>query len=142
VTFNSRTLSVPVRGFATIVLMAILATPLLFTRRGDVAILAEVGAVASVKIRAALPEISAIAGPLMPIRSIDLIPVDERVRLRLQTEQAIDGQKIQVLRGRTPGEIILRGQASTEKERQTAILLTQSTRGVTAVSSELAVAER
>ena len=135
-------MGLPVRIVGAILLLAILAAPLSLTRRQDADILARVGAVAGGKIREALPEASAIAGPLMPVRSIDLVPVEERVRLRIQAEQSIDSKGIQVIRGSRPGEVFIRGAVANQAERQIAVSLAESTRGVTSVACELSIVKR
>ena len=122
--------TIVVLAFATIVGGALAAS-----KKTDADILARVSRVASKKVTAVMPETASLAGPLAALTPADLMPVADRVRVRLRTDQQLDGALLTVVA--SGGEVTLRGEVKTAAQRLRAVELAQSTTGVTKVTSEL-----
>lgn len=120
--------------------LALIVAPLAAGKRSDAAILARIGSVAATKIRAELPSASEAGGPLAAFRTTEFLPIEARVRIRIDTDQAMTGTQITVL-ALTPGEVKLRGLVTTAQQRQRAEQLAKETVGVKTVVNDLAVPE-
>ena len=123
--------SVIVMAFLTIV-----AGALAGSQKTDAEILTRVGRTAARKVTAVMPDTSALAGPLVALTPPDAMPVADRVRVRIRTDQAMDGATVAVA-ATAAGEVTLRGEVLSTAQRLRAVELAQSTTGVTRVVPEL-----
>lgn len=110
-------------------------------KRSDADVLARVGAVVALTAKAALPDASKVAGPFVAFRPGDVLPVEERVRVRIRTDKAMDGADVTVVPGPAAGEVRLRGIVPTAAHRDRAGDLAAGTVGVDTVTNEIAVPE-
>ncbi len=110
-------------------------------KKTDPDILAEVGRVAAVKLKAVAPRPPALGGPLAALRVGDALSVEETVRVRIATDKRMDGADVRVAAGREPGEVRLRGAVRDADQSSRAVKLAEATVGVEKVLSELAVPE-
>lgn len=124
------------RKFMIIALIiTIVGGTLAMSKPGDAQILTRVGKVAANKIGDAMPESSKMAGPVNALRTNDLLPVSERVKLRMRTDKSMEGANILVIV--EGGEVKLRGEVKNASQRIRAVELAQSTSGVDKVTNEL-----
>ena len=70
-----------------------------------------------------------------------VLPVEERVRVRIDADKGMDGAVVDVLPGAAAGEVKLRGVVDTPQQRKRAADLAAGTVGVDAVVNEIAVPE-
>ena len=125
------------RKFLVIVMvLSIVGGTLAMSKPGDAQIITRVGQVASSKICEAMPESSKLAGPVNSLRNNDLLPVSERVKVRLRTDKSMDGSNILVIAD-DRGEVRLRGDVKNASQRIRAVELAQSTAGVEKVTNEI-----
>ncbi len=110
-------------------------------KKTDPDILAEVGRVTALKLKAAAPKPPAIGGPLAALRVGDALSVEETVRVRIATDQRMVGADVWVAPGRDPGEVRLRGVVKDAEQSGRAVKLAEATVGVEKVTSELAIPE-
>jgi hypothetical protein len=103
----------------------------------DAETLTRVGRKVADKVTAAMPDIAALAGPVAAIRTGEILSIEDRVRVRLRTDKALDGAKIIVIG--EGGTIRLRGEVTGAPQTARAIELAQTSTGVEKVISELAV---
>jgi hypothetical protein len=108
------------------------------SKKSDAEILTRVGRKVSDKVTNAMPDTAAIAGPVAAIRTGEVLSVEDRVRVRLRTDKALDGAKMTVVSD-SPGVIRLRGEVKTSAQTLRALELAQTTTGVEKVHHELAV---
>lgn len=108
-------------------------------KRSDLDTLAQVGDVVGKRARAAAPSGSAVAGPLTAFKVGDRFPLEEQVRVRIQSDRGMTGAKVDVAAGSTPGEIRLRGEVVNPWQERRAYHLATETAGVDKVVSEIAV---
>jgi osmotically-inducible protein OsmY len=112
---------------------------LAMSKKTDAEVLTKVGRTASEQVSAAMPDRTAVAGPLAAVQVGDLTAVDEKVRLRLKTDAALESTKLTVTADQ--GVVKLTGRVDTAAQRERAVQLAQSTLGVTKVEQEIAVPE-
>lgn len=125
------------RVLAGIAFAAIVGGTLAAARTSDAEVLTRVGRTTAAKVMAAMPEREQVAGPLAKVQFGTLTGVDERVRVRLRTDAALDGARITV--SADAGVVKLGGKADTAAQRERAVQLAQTTTGVTKVDQEIAV---
>ncbi len=111
------------------------------SQRSDADKLAQVGQVVGNKVKSALPDASKVAGPLIAFKPGDALPVEEKVRMRVRTDKAMDGADVTVAAGTEPGEVRLRGVVLNRGQWKRAADLAKETVGVEKVVNELAVPE-
>lgn len=111
------------------------------SQRSDADKLAQVGQVVGDKVKASLPDASKVAGPLIAFKPGDALPVEEKVRMRVRTDKAMDGADVTVAAGTEPGEVRLRGVVLNRSQWKRAADLAKETVGVEKVVNELAVPE-
>ena len=123
------------KSIVVVAFLTIVAGALAGSRRTDAEILTKVGRLTAKKVTAVMPNTSALAGPLVALTPPDLMPVADRVRVRIKTDQQMEGTTVTVIA--TGGEVTLRGEVKTAAQRLRAVELAQSTTGVTRVVPEL-----
>jgi hypothetical protein len=111
------------------------------SHRSDGEILAKVATTAVSKLHAAAPNPALLTTPLASLRPSRVLPIEDRVRLRLDSDTHLTSVTVDVRTGSAVGEIILRGFVQTPEQRLRAAALTESTIGVTRVINEIAVLE-
>jgi len=106
-----------------------------FSKKSDAEVLTRVGKTTARKVTGAMPPANQLAGPLAATKTGDLLPPEDRVRLRFQTDKALEGAAITVIaEGK---EIRLRGEVGNALVRARAVELAQTTSGVEKVTNEL-----
>jgi len=106
-----------------------------FSKKSDAEVLTRVGKTTAKKVTGATPPANQLAGPLAATKTGDLLPLEDRVRLRFQTDKALEGAAITVIaEGK---EIRLRGEVGSALVRARAVELAQTTSGVEKVTNEL-----
>lgn len=110
-------------------------------KRSDADVLARVGATTAATVRAAVPPASVLAGPFAGLKPGNALPVEERVRVRIDADKEMGGATVAVLPGAAAGEVKLRGVVPTMAQRQRAGTLAEGTVGVDKVANEIAVPE-
>lgn len=108
-------------------------------KKSDPDTLARVGEVVGQRAKAALPSGSAVAGPLTAFKVGDRFPLEEQVRVRIQSDKGMAGAKVDVVAGAAAGEVRLRGEVITAWQERHAYRLATETAGVEKVVSEIAV---
>lgn len=121
--------------------LAIVGGAIAGSKKSDPDKLAQVGEIVGRKIKGALPEGSKVAGPLVAFKTGDLLPVEEKVRIRIRSDRRMDGAEVQVLHAGATGEVKLRGIVPTAALAARAQEIAADTVGVTKVINELAVPE-
>lgn len=129
------------RAIAVFVFGAVLAGTLATSKDADTGILARAGKKASEQVRNTLPDARKVAGPLAAFRAGDALPVEERVRVRIQTDKAMAGADVTV-NTTAVGEVKLRGIVGTDVQKRRAVELAEGTAGVDKVVEELAIPEK
>ena len=129
------------RAVAVFLFGAVLAGTLITSKPADADILSRAGKKAVAQVRDAMPEARKLAGPLAAFRAGDALPVEERVRVRIQTDKAMLGADVAVVPTATAGEVRLRGIVATHSQKLRAVELAEATAGVSKVLEELAVPE-
>ncbi len=110
-------------------------------KKTDPDILAEVGRVTAVKLKAIAPRPPALGGPLNALKVDAAMSVEEKVRVRIATDKFMGGADVNVVNGPRPGEVRLRGLVKDAEQSSRAVKLAEATVGVEIVSSELAMPE-
>lgn len=106
-----------------------------FSKKSDADVLTRVGKTASKKVTDAMPPANQLAGPLAATKTGELLPIEDRVRLRFQTDKALEGANITVI---AEGNAVrLRGEVGNALVRARAVELAQTTCGVEKVTNEL-----
>ena len=126
--------SITVMAFLTIITGALAGS-----KQTDAEILTRIGRMTAKKVQAVMPNTSALAGPLVALTPPDMMPVADRVRVRIKTEKIMDGATVTVSAATTTAgdvTVTLRGEVSAA-QRLKAVELAQSTTGVTGVVNEL-----
>lgn len=129
------------RILAGLLFVLVLAGTLALSKADDLDILARAGRKARAQVTAVMPEGRKLAGPLAAFRAGDALPVEERVRVRIQTDKAMIGADVTVIATATAGEVRLRGTVASGGQKLRAIELANATNGVETVTEELAVPE-
>lgn len=122
---------------AVVLFLAIVGGALAASKKTDADVLTRVGRTAADNVMAVMPEREKVAGPLARIQFGALTSVDERVRVRLRTDAALDGANISV--AADAGVVKLTGKADSSLQRERAVQLAQTTKGVKKVEQEIAV---
>jgi hypothetical protein len=125
------------KTLSVVVFLAIVGGALAASKKSDADVLTRVGRTAADKVIAVMPEREKVAGPLARVQFGALTTVDERVRARLRTDAALDGANVSV--SADSGVVKLTGKAETSAQRERAVQLAQTTKGVTKVEQEIAV---
>ncbi len=125
--------SITVMAFLTIITGALAGS-----KQTDAEILTRIGRMTAKRVQAVMPDTSALAGPLVALTPPDMMPVADRVRVRIKTEKIMDGATVTVTATTTAGDVTvtLRGEVSAA-QRLKAVELAQTTTGVTGVVNEL-----
>ncbi len=106
-----------------------------FSKKSDAEVLTRVGTKSVQKVVEAMPPANQLAGPLAATKTGALLPIEDRVRLRFQTDKALEGTTIIVIA--EGNEVRLRGEVSNVLVRTRAVELAQNTSGVEKVTNEL-----
>ena len=130
------------RAFIVATFVSLLTGTLLTSKPSDVEAMIRIGKKAAGKIESALPEARIAAGPLAAFRAGDVLPIEERVRVRIQTEKAMAGADIVAVAMPTIGEVKLKGIVRDAAQKRRAVEIANSTAGVEVVIDELAVPEK
>jgi len=118
-----------------VLFLTIVGGALGFSKKTDAEVLTRVGKTSARKVTEAMPPANRLAGPLAAAKTGDLLPIEDRVRVRFQTEKALEGTTITVIaEGK---EIRLRGEVANALIRARAVELAQTTIGVEKVTNEL-----
>ena len=131
----------PKRFSAGMMFLVVLICPLVAAKETDGPILARVGKVAWAKAKDGLPDKAKLTGPLAAFRAGDALPVEERVRLRIETDKRLAGVRVEVWPGEKEGQVRLRGTLPGSEWRTRIVGIAESTTGVESVVNELAVPE-
>lgn len=131
----------PKRFSAGLMFLVVLICPLVMAKESDGPILAKVGKISWEKSRDSLPNRAMIAAPLAAFRAGDALPVEERVRMRVEMDKKLEGIRIDVWPGDKPGQVRLRGTVPGSEWRTRIAAIAESTTGVESVMNELAVPE-
>ena len=131
----------PKRFSAGLMFLVVLICPLVAAKETDGPILAKVGKLTWERTRDSLPNRAKLTAPLSAFRAGDALPVEERVRLRIETDKKLEGIRIEVWPGDKEGHIRLRGVIPGAEVRSRIIGIAESTSGVESVTNELAVPE-
>lgn len=129
------------RFFAFTVFLGVLVGTLALSKAEDLNLLMNAGRKAREQFSRVMPEARKLAGPLAAFRAGDALPVEERVRVRIQTDQAMVGADVSVVSSLNSGEICLRGLVKDREQKRRANELARATIGVEQVRDELAVPE-
>lgn len=123
------------KTLAVLAFITIIGGALAGSKQSDAEILTRVGRVAAKKVKAVMPDASALAGPLVALTPPDLMPVADRVRLRIKTDSRMNGVTITVT-STAEGDVTLRGEVASADQRRWAVGLAQDTAGVKKVIPE------
>ena len=129
------------RVLGIIVLIAIVGGSVAGSKKSDADILANVGAVVGQKVKSSLPDRSKVAAPLTAFKLSDRFPIEEQVRVRIQSDKSMNGATVEVVSGANAGEVKLRGIVNTVALQKRAVEIAESTVGVEKVINEIAVPE-
>jgi BON domain len=124
------------KWIAVVAFVTVLGGALAGSKQTDAEILTRVGRMTAKKVTAVMPDTSALAGPLVALTPPDLMPVADRVRVRIKTDQVMDGATVTVA-ATSAGEVTLRGEVKSATQRLRAVELAQTTTGVSRVVPEL-----
>src|SRR5436853_2208153 len=97
------------RVAAGLVFAAIIAGTFALSEPGDLPILQKVGAQTIVTVKDGMPENDKLTGPLASFRAGDALPIEERVRVRIQNDQELQGSEVTVVPTATAGQVKLKG---------------------------------
>lgn len=123
------------RILAGLMFAAVLAGTVALAKPTDIDVLVRVGQAAAAHAKSGLPANGGL--PLGRFRPADALPVEERVRLRLQTDQAL--AEIDFTIASDAGRITLKGVAPNADLKTRAVHLAASTTGVAEVVDEIAL---
>ncbi len=113
---------------------------LALSKSSDAEVLTRVGRTATEQVSGAMPDRSAVAGPLAAMQVGDLIGVEDKVRVRLKTDAALPNANL-VVTSSEEGTVKLTGKVDTVAQRERAVMLAQTTAGVKKVEQEIAIPE-
>jgi len=123
------------KSIAVLAFVTVIGGALAGSKQTDAEILTRIGRMTAKRVQAVMPDTSALAGPLVALSPPDLMPVADRVRVRVKTDQVMDGATVAVA-ATAAGVVTLRGEVSAA-QRLKAVELAQTTTGVTGVVNEL-----
>ncbi len=129
------------RFLAVSLFLSVIAGTLALSKAQDLNILLKAGRKARDQVSNVMPESRKLAGPLASFRAGDALPVEERVRVRIQTDKAMVGADVSVVATANAGEVRLRGIVQGGAQKARAMELANGTNGVLTVTEELAVPE-
>ena len=127
------------KSIAVLAFVTIIGGALAGSKQTDAEILTRIGRMTAKRVQAVMPDTSALAGPLVALTPPDMMPVADRVRVRIKTEKVMDGATVTVSAATTTAgdvTVTLRGEVSAA-QRLKAVELAQTTTGVTGVVNEL-----
>lgn len=127
------------RVVATLIFLAILAGTFALSQPSDVDVLTRVGKVSIERVRSGLPEKDQLIAPLAAFHAGDALPIEERVRVRIQMDKDLAGAEVAVVPMPTAGQVKLKGVVNTPQQKSRAVELAERTAGVVSVIEELAV---
>ncbi len=130
------------RVLVIVAFTGVLAGTIATSKPSDVDGMIRIGKLASRHVQSVLPDARRAAGPLAAFHAGDALPLEERVRIRVQADKALDGVDVTVVCMGDAGEIKLKGIVANPAQRQRAIELAESTAGVEKVIPELAIVEK
>ena len=122
------------------VFVVIVGGALALSKPSDAEVLTKVGRTATEQVSGAMPDRSAVAGPLASMQVGDLIGIEDKVRVRLKTDAALPNANL-VVSSSEEGTVKLTGKVDTIAQRDRAIMLAQTTAGVKKVEQEIAIPE-
>ncbi len=122
------------------VFVLIVGGALALSKSSDAEVLTKVGRTATEQVGGAMPDRSAVAGPLASMQVGDLIGVEDKVRVRLRTDAALPNANL-VVSSSEEGTVKLTGKVDSVAQRERAVMLAQTTAGVKKVEQEIAVPE-
>lgn len=128
----------PTRILAILLFLIILGGTFALSEPGDLDILARVSRVSLDHAKSALPPNDTLTGPLAAFRAGDALPIEERVRLRIQTDKDLAGAEVTVV-STSPGQIRLKGVVTNSVQKARAVEIAERTAGVQSVIEELAL---
>lgn len=129
------------RTTAGLLFLIVVISPLVLARESDGPILARVGKKSWEMARESIPAKIRLSSPLAAFRAGDALPVEERVRLRIETDRQLAGIRVDVMPGEQPGSIRLRGIVPGLEWKTRAGEIARSTTGVDQVQNDLAMTE-
>jgi hypothetical protein len=118
--------------------LAIVATTFAMSEPNDLTVLTRVGKASVDHVRSGMPANGKMAAPLAVFRAGDALPIEERVRLRIQTDKDLAGAEVSVVALPTAGQVKLKGIVANSTQKTRAIELAERTAGVVSVVEELA----
>lgn len=127
------------RILAGVMFVAILAGTFALSEPSDIDTFVRIGRASADHVRKSLPENSKLTGPLAAFHAGDALPIEERVRLRIQTDKDLSGATVTVVPTSTAGQVKLKGLVQTSEQKSRAVDLAERTSGVASVIEELAV---
>jgi hypothetical protein len=131
----------PKQFTAGILFLVILISPLVLAKETDGPIISRVSKLAWDKSRESIPARANILAPFAAFRAGDALPVEERVRIRIETDKQLEGIRVEVWPGEKTGVIKLRGVVPGQDWKNRAGSIASSTVGVDTVVNELAIPE-
>jgi len=124
------------KSIAVVAFISVIGGALAGSNRTDADILTRVGRTTAAKVKAVMPDTSALAGPLVALAPPDLMPVADRVRVRIKTDKLMDGATVGAS-ATADGKVTLTGEVKSADQRLRAVELAQSTAGVTSVENKI-----
>jgi hypothetical protein len=129
------------RVLAVVVFAGVLTGTFAASKPTDFEVLTRVVRTTRDKVHASLPPAHRVAGPLAAFRAGDALPVEERVRVRIQTDKAMAGADVAAVPTPAAGEVRLKGVVASPGQKRRAVELAEGTAGVDRIVDELAVVE-
>jgi hypothetical protein len=127
------------RVAAALIFLAVLAGTFALSKPSDVDVLTRVGKVTVERVKSGLPDNGKLTGPLAAFRAGDALPIEERVRVRIQTDKDLAGTEVSVVSTTTAGQVKLKGIVNSTQQKSRAVELAERTAGVVSVIEELAM---
>lgn len=125
------------RLVAGLIFAAILAGTFALSKPSDVETFVRIGKASGEHVRSGLPDDGRLSQPFHAFR--EAVPIEDRVRLRLQSEKDLNGSTVSVVPTGTAGQVKLKGVVQTAEQKARAVELAERTTGVASVIEELAV---
>ncbi|CAN5484061.1 hypothetical protein BH11PLA2_BH11PLA2_34070 [soil metagenome] len=127
-----------IRIAAVLVFVAVISATFALSQPSDFAILARIGKVTGETVRGGIPDNARLAGSLAAFRAGDALTVEERVRVRIQSDKDMTGAEVNVVMTAN-GEVKLKGLVQSTSQKNRALDLAERTAGVQTVIDELAL---